>query len=92
MRIKNDTHPLGHLFHGVGVACGDSSLVIAEDGHLTVGIVVSLDLLGVVTRGLHFFEQLTHGVGSVISTEHLGRQPWHIDRKMLIEGGSLKGG
>lgn len=75
---RNATYPFAQFLHLVGMACGDGTLVVTQNGNLAIGIVVRLDLLRNSTRGLHILEKVAHGEGSVVGTENLGSQTTHV--------------
>lgn len=86
---NNESYPFAQFFHLASMTSGDGTLVVTQNGHLAVCVVVSLDLLGNVTRGLDLLEQLAHGVRSVVCTENLGGKARHVILEVLVQSRSL---
>jgi len=86
---NNESYPFAQFFHLACMTSGDGTLVVTQNGYLAVCVVVSLDLLGNITRGLDLLEQLAHGVRSVVCTENLGGKTRHIVLEVLVQSRSL---
>ena len=84
-RRETITDPISHLLHLRVVRRSDRPFVIAEDCHLTVSIIVVLDLLLNCTLRLHVLQQVRHREGRIVRAEDLRTKSWHVIREMLVE-------
>jgi len=82
----NQSHLVLNLLHRCAVALANGALVVAENGHLTVAVIVKSHLFS--NRPVVVFELLQlgrHGVRSVVGTKHLGSQAGHVAGQMFVE-------
>lgn len=76
--------------HGLVKALRSSALMVTQYGHCTVGSVVLEDLgRDGSIRVCQELQLLLQGAGSVVCTEHLGRESVHQLVQMLVEDLSL---
>ena len=84
------TYLLSHLTHRLFVRFGHRTLMVTEDSHHTIRMVVCFELfLNRPFLRRTFIQLFLESDGGIVSTEHLGSETFHIRGQVFIERGGL---